>query len=322
MDCPGGASVLGQHNNPLLDLLVEHRVQQRVQEWQERLEAQHHNDVEAQVNLRLAAAVSQGETVVGGSSSSTHEELFPKEDMGKFVVGMARVAKEEFVQHLDPGVPLDLPQDGKHDVLLLYSHPGAVPKAYNKKDINGVNSRAITNPRLTMPQATERCDQVNVILAHNGGDRKQCWAIVPQYESYHIQKWMRLPPTLRNNSTDLRLVSRGQVSNGMDRFRPPYPSETRSHWKWLQTYLSHLDEVLDELRPILEQIAVDNTVVVLVCNFGQSELLLNFVCSARARGFETGRILLFATDVETMDLAQSLGLNVYFDHRVRTCAIL
>ena len=56
----------------------------------------------------------------------------------------------------------------------------------------------------------------------------------------------------------------------------------------------------------------DKTIVVMVCNFGQSELLFNFVCSAKSRGMDLSRILLFATDKDIIDLAESLGL-AFFD---------
>ena len=82
-------------------------------------------------------------------------------------------------------------------------------------------------------------------------------------------------------------------------------------------YLKNLDTVVEELEPILSSIAIDNTVIVLVCNFGQSELLVNFVCSSHARGFDISNVIVFSTDQETHDLAQGLGLASYFDHRVR-----
>jgi hypothetical protein len=53
-----------------------------------------------------------------------------------------------------------------------------------------------------------------------------------------------------------------------------------------------------------------------VCNFGQSELLLNFACNARAKGLDIGNVLVFATDQETKTLAESVGLTAYFDERV------
>ena len=49
----------------------------------------------------------------------------------------------------------------------------------------------------------------------------------------------------------------------------------------------------------------------MVCNFGQSELLANFICSAKARKIDISSVLLFATDNETYLLAKSLGITAY-----------
>ena len=56
--------------------------------------------------------------------------------------------------------------------------------------------------------------------------------------------------------------------------------------------------------------------IVMVCNFGQSELLLNFACSSKAKGLDISNVLVFATDEETKELAESVGLAAYFDKRV------
>jgi hypothetical protein len=54
----------------------------------------------------------------------------------------------------------------------------------------------------------------------------------------------------------------------------------------------------------------------MVCNHGQSELLMNFVCSTRARGINTKNILVFATDEETKAIAESMGLAAFYDEQV------
>ena len=50
---------------------------------------------------------------------------------------------------------------------------------------------------------------------------------------------------------------------------------------------------------------------------GQSELLMNFVCSATARNLDLSAVLVFATDEETKELAEGLGLTAFFDRTVR-----
>ena len=55
----------------------------------------------------------------------------------------------------------------------------------------------------------------------------------------------------------------------------------------------------------------------MLCNHGQSVLLINFVCSARARNIDLSNLLVFTTDLETTDLVTSLGLTAYYDQGVR-----
>jgi hypothetical protein len=47
-----------------------------------------------------------------------------------------------------------------------------------------------------------------------------------------------------------------------------------------------------------------------------AELLVNFACSSRAKGFDLGHILVFPSDKETKELAEGLGLTTYYDEKV------
>ena len=55
----------------------------------------------------------------------------------------------------------------------------------------------------------------------------------------------------------------------------------------------------------------------MVTNQGQAQLFWNFVCVARARSVDLSHLLLFASDVETHELAQTLGMLTFFDESVR-----
>ena len=115
----------------------------------------------------------------------------------------------------------------------------------------------------------------------------------------------------------LKHVSRGYQSNGKQKFLPPEPKDTRIFWQLLAPYISSIDAVLDKLRPLVEKVAtVDRQLIVMVCNMGQSELLMNFVCAAKARGLEYSHVLVFATDLETKALAEGMGLTAFFDEIV------
>ena len=60
----------------------------------------------------------------------------------------------------------------------------------------------------------------------------------------------------------------------------------------------------------------------MVCNHGQSELLMNFVCSAKSRNLDLGSVLVFATDEETKELAEGLGLAAFFDKTVSFVGVI
>mmetsp|Transcript_31660 Transcript_31660/g.46709 ORF Transcript_31660/g.46709 Transcript_31660/m.46709 type:complete len:570 (-) Transcript_31660:53-1762(-) len=233
---------------------------------------------------------------------------FP-ETVHRFATGMSRINKDEFTNRFEMGVPVDQSKPGEEEVLLLYSSERALTKK-KKAEVTGL----VPIPRLSVEDATENCEEMHIVLTDHT-NRKQCVALVPQYESFHIQKWMRVDGQggKMDATEDLRHVSRGYQSNGREKFRPPEPKHTRRFWEMLMPYIQNIDKVLDKLRPLVEKVAKNNQLVVMVCNKGQSELLMNFVCSLKARGLDYSQVLLFATDVETKELAESMGVTAFYD---------
>jgi hypothetical protein len=252
------------------------------------------------------------------SHSSSTSFSFPS-TMSRFMVGMARTDKLDFVQTLDLGVPVDDPSRNPHmggtekDVLLLYQKASALPEHYDKK-----NKKDDSIPSYGSQEAIEHCDFVNVVLTDHSAGRNQCWAIVPQYESYHVQKWMRVDDGQKLSSDlPLKMVSRGMKTNGHNEFDPPLNKHMDRNIELLQNYFKNLPTSLDQLRPLVEKVATPSkTVTVMVTNFGQSELLVNHVCAAKSRNLDISSILVFATDVETKELAEELGLTVFYDEPV------
>jgi hypothetical protein len=108
--------------------------------------------------------------------------------------------------------------------------------------------------------------------------------------------------------------------NGDDKLEAPGERSAIANQALLETYFSRLDDTLSKLGPIAKACAGrDNTVIVMVCNTGQSELLINFICSAQARGFGDvvrEKVLVFATDEGVLDIAQGLGLRAFYDEEV------
>jgi hypothetical protein len=227
---------------------------------------------------------------------------------------MARTSKIDFFHQLDIGVPMDIPNDGDSDVLLLYSTKKTLPPGYDKV----ATADSTTNvPAIDMQHAVQNCDYVNVVLTDHSTSRHQCVAIVPQYESYHIQKWMRVGTEGLDSSQPLKLVGRGFQSNGRNNFDPPRKIDIKKNWEMLSQYFTAFPDVMAELKPLVEKVATPGrTVTVMVCNFGQSELLANFACSARARNIDVSSVLVFATDPETKEVAEGLGLTAFYDERV------
>jgi hypothetical protein len=64
-----------------------------------------------------------------------------------------------------------------------------------------------------------------------------------------------------NSKYPLEPVSRGHQSNGREQFMPPKAVDTRRNWDMLRTYLNSVDDVLDELKPMVQKIATKNTVI-------------------------------------------------------------
>jgi hypothetical protein len=115
----------------------------------------------------------------------------------------------------------------------------------------------------------------------------------------------------------LRAVSRGYDSNGSQQFVPPDKKTITKHWEMLKTYFDGFEDTLAQLKSIADKVAVKNTIIVMTCNMGQSELLMNFVCNAKAKGLDVSNVLVFPTDQETKDLAEGMGLATFYDEKVR-----
>ena len=134
---------------------------------------------------------------------------------------------------------------------------------------------------------------------------------------------------------NFELIATTHKPNGYIDFRiPSWDDETMVFWQILQTYLTHVSVVQKEILEIItmsmnvvhdndadttnnNRYYMDSTVIVMVCNYGQSELLMNFVCTARSQHIDLSNILVFTTDLETTNIVTALGLHCYYDQRVR-----
>lgn len=222
---------------------------------------------------------------------------------------MSLTPRDDFTTQFDLGVPLDPTTERNSHVLMVYNTDSALPHAIGK--------RQTSLPLLSVADATENCDYLHILLTDHSTKRRQCTAFLGQMESFHIQKWMRLPLTKGklDPALPLRPVNRGAQSNG--RLSVTISANlTKAYWQTiLADYLLNYDAVLEELRPIAAKVARKNTIVVLTCNFGQSELLLNFICNARAHHLDLSHVLVYVTDVETYELVSAMNVAVFYDRR-------
>lgn len=218
--------------------------------------------------LQTNSKQSESKSVLEPNQLESSVKRFP-ETMSHFATGIARVNKDELNGVFDFGNPVEK-SDGKgdEDAIIIYNDKRALPTsdktlahAVEYNDGNGI-------PMLDTQTATENCDGMNVIFTGNPEHQAQCTAIIGNYESYHIQRWMRTDGGAVDHNLPLTLMSRGFAPRGKSNFyAPPYDgknSQVKKHWKSLLTFLENVDSVLEDLEPILKRIARNNAVVVLV----------------------------------------------------------
>lgn len=235
------------------------------------------------------------------SRSANH--TFPA-SMDNFIVDFRAVDRVDLNSLLEIGVPLDDTKTGAEDAIILYSSSRSKPSA--------------KEPKLSAAEATKNCKTVKMILAEPS-QPDQCLAIMPQWESFYVHKFMRLPKDggALDANAPLRYVSRSHNNKGQQSKVPDIKFHTEPAYKGLVEYLNALDATLAELKPLLEPIASPNkSIIVSVVNYGQALLFENYICNARAKGLDTSHLFLFATDEKTYKLAQEYGVAVYYNEAI------
>jgi hypothetical protein len=238
---------------------------------------------------------------------------------------MASVPRNEFVQNLTRlglGIPFDSDSNENNQVVFMYGDASALPRNYRRASSEAGN-QAIA-PLVSVEAATENCDVVSVaVIGASDDNLRRCHALVGHQgvDGYHLHRLMRLRPPKPNSLTagsldpeaPLRLVSRLHFRDGEHAGPTPSEKQSKLFRTVLGRYLDNLDRVLEKLRPVVSAAAMNNTVVVMTCNFGQSEILMNFACGARRRNLDLSPVVVFAADPETRDLAMGLGLRTFYD---------
>ena len=262
---------------------------------------------------KQAQAQQQQQQQAPPPDASDTDPRFPT-TVSDIATGMAVVDRDDFASYLNLGVPLDATTEHNAQVLLLYQNAGSVPSSNPFRATAAVS--AVPPPDMPSVQdAVASCDYLNLILSDHNHNRNQCWAIMGQYEAFHVQKYMRVVEGQPVHSgAPLKLVNRGYQASGRKSMKTPSAAQSAQYWGILQTYLATLDDVLTRLAPVAAAAAGngDTTIIVMVCNAGQSELLLNFLCAAAHRHIaDLKHVLIFATDPYTYDLVTELQLPVH-----------
>jgi hypothetical protein len=274
---------------------------------------------EQEIQWRVNLALKHERT----AKKSRKDPRFPS-SMAEAFVGAALVDKTMFLDRFDTGIARASKTQPKNEhVYIIYQKKQAIPNAMHDEV-----SHDGPLPILSVEDATENCESLNVISTRPFSGVKQCIAIVNQYESYHVLRWLRNVANQPINSTlyDLRRVGRGiDVNSGGDEMQPPPSRSQDKNWKRLTRYFTSLADIRPRLKAVLEELTgipftyvarddvIRPAVIVMVCNLGQADLLINFVCTARAKGLDLSKILVFCTDTDTLEIAQGLGLFAFYD---------
>jgi hypothetical protein len=237
-------------------------------------------ELEAQLQMANATTTAAKSSSSSSSSSlvSPHfSDAFETSHTGGFASGMEFVDRDDFASVFDVGVPLDASSKGNDRVLLVYSDPKAFPNTKTQTTAKTTT----TTTALSALDATANCHNLHLVYTQKRD--RQCLAIMGQYESFHVHKYMRIDQKTKKMDAKhpLVYVDRGRQQNGRISAKVPTIEATKEHWTGLTAYLQSLETALEQIKPTLEAVAShnsNNAIIVLVSNFGHSELLANCAC--------------------------------------------
>ena len=279
-------------------------------------------DLVAKVMERVSDGGQEKEASKEIQSITQHRDRPFPDTSRNFISDYATISRDAFNKLIDIGVPLDDTTPDANDVLVMYTSEAGLPTGMDARhDKVGIDAT----------KALENCHEVKVILqglANAKKDHNQCFAIVPQWESYSVHKWMRMPPkgspkNITGASLTFPLQNVPSIRQPTDTGSftgVPWDKQTAESNVLLVNYLKNRDRVLIDLKRFLRNNVMKHakdpslkTLVVLTSNKGQSEMFRNFVCNARAKGLDLSHVVMFATDKATAQLSRELGIHVWHD---------
>lgn len=265
--------------------------------------------------------------------NANNDKISNSRHYNQFLIGTARVSKHDLMKSFDSFGVATLESSLVEEAWLIYQTLDSFPtnQLLHEDVASTVRLPNISN----ITEALENCDALNLQFTHNpsGDGMPMCHLWIPtgnnNLPSYHVQRWMRT-----GDNTKLQHVGYLTTPKGANKFDvPKYHPLIAKHWQALRGVLEHVDEVLEEIRTIIEiRLTMlqssdlhqttqfeKETIIVMTVNQGQSHLLVNFLCAARARKLDVRRVLVFVTDEESKQLIEDLsnddevGVMVFYD---------
>mmetsp|Transcript_34215 Transcript_34215/g.72007 ORF Transcript_34215/g.72007 Transcript_34215/m.72007 type:complete len:614 (+) Transcript_34215:52-1893(+) len=289
--------------------------------------------ISASIRQRIDSRLKEELTRI--QKESYTQRIFP-DTTKEYAVGALRVPRLDLLEAYDFGVPTKPNLDKDMESIILYNTRKSLPsdQKLQRLAVQGQNDGIA---QASVSDAMDSCDAMNVIftkLADKNPEQPECQLLIGNFESYHINRLQRMPlftdqnkkQRQFNHTLPLRHTGRLILPKGLDEFDLPefwnnYKKKHKGfllqHFDALQIFLDNVDSILKDLTELLQKrnVVRDNSVVVMTVNAGQSELLSNFICAAKSRGFDTSNVLVFPTDEESYKLAQGLGVATYFDRK-------
>eukprot|EP00978_Attheya_sp_CCMP212_P031715 scaffold120822_cov37-Attheya_sp.AAC.1 len=148
--------------------------------------------VEKTVQQRLAEVkgASDGGDGGGGVDDVEKRRKNLERSIGHVAAGVARTAKRPFMKKFDFGVPVEGLAFGEYDALVFYTSNGSLP---SNPEHAAQAMTYVDYPLLDVEEATANCENMNVLNIKPNKNIKGCLVVVQNFESYHLQRWMRVP---------------------------------------------------------------------------------------------------------------------------------
>lgn len=222
---------------------------------------------------------------------------------------------DTFLRHVPLAIPKKKRNPTEHstaDVVVIRVGP--------KRALSSNKVELAADRTESMERLADQCTSIKAVTTRSS--EGACIALMDIQESPHVHYFEQKKKS--NNKSDAAWKRTGRFKSTVSLSSPPKPVSTREMERLLSQYFAAYEDILDDLRPIAAQSAAatktGGCIVVMVCNTGHAELLLNFVCSANKIGVDLSNYLLFATDETIWKAAKQWGLKVLYHQELSSYA--